>query len=178
MILQAYVDDSGSGKREPFFALGGFISTYENWARLADAWENALRSSPAIPYFKMSNAYAKRGVFEGWERKDIDAKISVLTGIIQSYVMVRISSSVDRRAYDRYLAGKSPPEIDDPYFLCFYQLIYAVLVHQRRYKWDTQIDWIFDEQDKLGKATVAEFKQFKAMAHPSVRPLIGSPHFP
>lgn len=175
MILQGFVDDSGSGRKEPFFALGGFISRYEDWARFADAWASALQADPAIPYFKMSNAYAKRGVFDGWERKDIDAKVALLTDVIRAHAMVRISSSVDRRAYNRWVAGKGPEELDDPYFLCFYQLIYAVSVFQRRYRWDTQIDWIFDEQGKLGPATAAIWPQFKRMAHPTVRPYIGKP---
>ena len=175
VILQGFVDDSGSGKTEPFFALGGFISTYENWARFADAWCAALRAEPSIPYFKMSNAYAKRGVFNGWDRSDIEAKIAVLAGVIKSHAMVRISSAVDRRAYNRWVSGKGPEEIDDPYVLCFYQILYATFVHQRKYRWDTQIDWIFDEQGKLGPATVAIWPQFKKLAHPSVRPYIGRP---
>ena len=175
MILQGFVDDSGSGKKEPFFALAGFVSTYKNWARFADAWEAALQADPAIPYFKMSNAYAIRGVFDGWERRAIDGKVAVLTGVIRAHIMVRVSSSMDRRAYNRWVAGKGPKDIDDPYFLCFYQLLYATFVHQRRYHWNTQIDWIFDEQGKLGPATVAFWPQFRKMAHPTVRPYIGSP---
>jgi hypothetical protein len=175
MILQAFLDDSGSGKKEPFFALAGFISTVEAWAEFSNAWEKALAADPAIPYFKMSNAYAQRGVFNGWEREAIAKKVSLLTDVIKSHAMVRISSSMDRRAYDKYVSGNPPDGIDDPYFLCFYQVIYATALFQQKYGWNSQIKWVFDEQGKLGKMTVDWWHRFKGYARDDVKALIGSP---
>lgn len=89
--------------------------------------------------------------------------------------MVRISSAMDRRAYNMYVSGKHPSDIDDPYFLCFYQIIYATAVFQRKYGWDTAVKWVFDEQGKLGDMTVAWWKRFKKASRADIRPLIGSP---
>src|SRR6266446_9949601 len=43
MILEAYLDDSGSGgRRQRFFTLAGFLSDYESWGKFADEWKAVL----------------------------------------------------------------------------------------------------------------------------------------
>lgn len=177
VILQAYMDESGTHKteKEPYFALAGFISTSENWANFSTEWQKELDKDPVIKCFKMSQAFAKIGPFEGLSREDIDKRVNNFIEIIKSYAMVRVSSTINKREYDLLERGNPPKEIDNPYFWCFHQLYYAIIVYQRKYRWNTQIDFIFDDIGKLGDETIKWIKILKAMAPESAKPYFGSP---
>jgi hypothetical protein len=179
VILQAYIDESGTGntRQEPYFALAGFISTSENWANFSTEWQKELDNDPPIKCFKMRQAFAKQGPFKGLNTEDIDQRVTKFIEIIKSYAMVRVSTTIDKRGYDQFIKGKLdiPSEIDSPYFWCFYQLIYAIIVYQRRHEWNTRIDFIFDEIGKLGPETIRWYPLLKKLATPAAKPYIGSP---
>jgi hypothetical protein len=179
MILEAYLDDSGSGGRpQRFFILAGFLSDYGSWATFSDEWKGVLDEPPAIPFFKMNHAYApnsRKSVFRGWDRVEIDKKVARLISIIKHRVMVRLSSKMSLADYEMYVKGRIPHEIDSPYFFCFYQIIYSVAVHYKKYGWNFKTDFFFDEQGTLGDNTKQWHEIFKSMASEEVRPYIGSP---
>lgn len=175
MILQTVIDDSGSSQREPYYALGGFISTYDNWAKFADAWQLELDRQPSIKCFKMRQAFAAKGPFEGWKSKDIDDRLQKLLEIIKSHAMIRVFSAMKRKDYDEIIKGKVFDEIDQPYFILFYRLIYAIAEYQRIHKWNVQNDFIFDEQGKMGLNTVKWFHIMKREMPQNIKSYVGSP---
>ena len=178
VILQAYIDDSGTQGREPFFCLGGFISTSDNWARFSDEWQSQLDAKPAIPYFSMHSAFfPEKGPFKGWKQQDIEMRVSEFVKIIKNYAMVRVCTVLRRDDYEQVIRGRLPfpPEIDHPYFLCFWMLVFAVIRFQQYYKWNTQIDFFFDEQGKMGIETVKWHSWIKTVAPKNFKPYIGSP---
>jgi hypothetical protein len=44
MALQAYIDDSGSEPRDPFFVLGGFVTQADDSVAFSNEWGALLRS--------------------------------------------------------------------------------------------------------------------------------------
>jgi hypothetical protein len=46
LMLQAYIDDSGSDKQGPVYVLSGYIAKAEEWAIFAGQWDKKLRDSP------------------------------------------------------------------------------------------------------------------------------------
>jgi hypothetical protein len=179
MILEAYLDDSGSGgARQRFFMLAGFISDYSSWATFADEWTAVLNEPPTIPYFKMHYFYnpnARKSVFKGWDRSEIDKKTKALISVIKYHVMVRVSSMIKVDDYETHMKGRVDPSIDSPYFPCFYQNIYASAIHQQKHGWNYRTDFFFDEQGEIGNNTKLWHDLFKSTAPITVRPYIGSP---
>ena len=116
MVLQAYMDESGTGStiQQPYFALAGFISTSENWANFSTEWQNELDKDPPIECFKIREAFAKQGPFEGLNREVIDKRVKNFIKIIKSYAMVRVSSTIDKHEYDLFERGNPPKEVDSP----------------------------------------------------------------
>lgn len=74
-----------------------------------------------------------------------------------------------------YIKGRVLPSVDSPYFFCFYQIIYAVAAFQRKYGWNYETDFFFDEQGSIGDNTREWHAVFKQMATDDIRPYIGSP---
>ena len=56
MVLQAFVDDSGSDPQSFPFVLGGFVARPTQWAAFTDEWERALHRLPRLEYFKNNEA--------------------------------------------------------------------------------------------------------------------------
>jgi hypothetical protein len=174
MILQAWLDDSGSGgKKQRVFMLAGFLSDYGSWATFSDEWKQALDKPPSIPFFKMNHAYnpnARTSVFHGWDRAEINKKVERFISIIKYRVMMRLSSKIEISDYERYVKGRVLQSVDSPYFFCFYQIIYAVAAFQKRYAWNHETDFFFDEQGLIGDNTKEWHAVFKQMASEDIRP--------
>jgi hypothetical protein len=177
VLLQAYIDESGTGStnREPFIVVAGFISTSENWANFPDDWQRELDRDPPLKYFKMRESFHRIKKFEGFSKDDSRNRVNRFIEIIKVYAMIRVSSTIDKRKYDLMARGQAPPEIDNPYFYCFHQLYYSIIVFQRIYKWNTKIDFIFDEAGKLGVDTVKWVDVIKGWAPDSSKAYFGSP---
>lgn len=182
VILQAFIDDSGTQGPQPFFSLGGFISTADRWARFSDEWKTELDREPSIPYFKMTEAFfPKKGPFKGWKQRAIERRVCEFVKIIQKHAMLRVSCSMRRDDYrelfgDRFFrAGSALRKINHPYFFCFWALIHGIIDFQRQNGWDTSIDFIFDEQGGMGTETVRWHPIFKKTAPPHLQSYFGSP---
>lgn len=177
MVLQAFIDDSGTRGREPFFSLGGFISTADMWKEFAAEWQAELDREPSIPYFSMHSAfYPRNGPFKGWKQRQIERRVSEFLKIIKSYAQVRVSCSLRRDDYEQFVNRELfPPQINHPYFVCFWRLIIATTTIAHNMKWNSPIDFIFDEQGKMGLETVAWYPIIKRIAPKAHKPYFGSP---
>lgn len=175
MGFQAYIDDSGSGGNESFFVLAGFITPKEKWVKFSEDWKRELEKAPSIGYFRAFNAFHKKKQFKGWKEEDIQIRKSALLNIIKTHAQIRVSVIMERAGYDGFLKGLVPPEIDHPYFFCFYSLVYNIALNATRYNWSEPPEFIFDEQGKLGKDTMGWFSFVRKYARKEVQPYLSRP---
>jgi hypothetical protein len=168
-LLNAYVDDSGSDRRGPAYVLSGYTSDVDSWSEFARDWKNALTAHPAIEYFKMSQAESGKGQFNGWERKQISAKIHALIQIINRYAKHRIECVFWQEHYDSAMTWflseirKQVSPLDfrriertfrDPYFLAFCLIMTDYAQRLEAECSDEIVDFIFDSQGAAGKKAV------------------------
>jgi hypothetical protein len=178
VALQAYMDASGMGsiKKDPHLVIAGFVSISGLWADFSDAWKAELDNPPSIAYFKCNEAfYPRYGQFKGWKQQDIDNKITALIKVIRSYKLIgRVCSYIDKHEFNSLIIKELPKRrIDNPYFLCFQHVIFNIISRQSKYK--RPIDFIFDEEEKLGDDCVMWFNYFKNYIAPKrVLPCYGS----
>ena len=163
--LRAAVDDSGSHEPSPYYAIAGFISMKESWDDFADRWlEEVLEGTPPLSYFKRHEAFVGEKQFAGWAAPQISERITKCVELINSHVMVRVSRALLRKDYESHFRGTLPKEVDDPYFILFFSLIYGVMLYQKQYGWNTQVDFVFDEQGAIGKRSRDWYPVFCEMA--------------
>lgn len=154
MVLQAFFDDSygPNAEKDPCFVLAGFISTHSNWAVFGDEWKAELGRDPALEYFKMNEAVrSKGGQWKGLGDIERKTRLTAFVQIIQKNALVRVDSSTKRSDYERFIRGKIPQELDNPYVLSFLQVITSIAKFQKSKKWNEPIDFVFDQQQQFSK---------------------------
>jgi len=155
MILQAYVDDSGSDTHSRIYALGGLVAPFKQWEKFPDKWTDARRSKPPkrIGYFKTSEAASFTGEFANFTKEQRDARVVKLAKVIPDHASYQFGISLKRSDYDEMIVGDVLPEYKDPYFL----LALGIVASGSRILLDLfprakQIDFYFDRQGKVGLA--------------------------
>lgn len=148
MVLQAYVDDTNKSG-EPVFALGGLVAPVENWLRFSDAWDAKLRESPAIEYFKASEAAALAGPFRDWKVIDRDRKVSALVSIINGHAINYLGCAVVKRDWQEVFQGQMSKTMDSPVFFAYMRII-TNLINTMYYSADLRdaVEFIFDEENQ------------------------------
>jgi hypothetical protein len=159
MIMQAFVDDSGSEPQSLFFVLAGFIAPSCHWTSFSSEWQVVLSQEPRIEYFKFNEAMSLKGQFDralGWNESKRDRKIESLIYVIVKFVQIRIHATIRNDEFKRhFLCIPSPKRhkaIENPYVLLAMQLIYAVAVWSPIRGIIEPCDFVFDEQGHYGDA--------------------------
>jgi hypothetical protein len=182
MLVQGYFDDSGSHGGEGLYVLGGFLAPYVSWPRFNSEWLSILQRDPDIAYLKTSEAISLRGEFDGWPGRLRDQKIFELAEVAERWAVARISAMVWKADFDAHIKGASPwRELDNPYFLLFYQIIILTVSFILELGngtfdiSDTRIEFVFDEQGVLGREAVEWWDVLKQALDPEKAQLLGGP---
>ena len=147
MILQAYIDESGSRNQDNCLVLAGFISPAQEWAAFSDEWQACLDATPSLRYFKMREAANNpSGAFKNWKRDDVREKVRELIEIIKRHAKIAIYCATPIHMFDEVLAP-IPGPLANPYCHSFGAILAGVgweAVDQKA----ERVELIFDEQDK------------------------------
>ncbi len=166
-VLQGFIDDSGEQElpRDPVFVLAGFIASAERWAAFSQEWQAALDAKPAIDFFKMNQAATLTGQFKGWTDIQRDKKVELLTGVIVKYAEVKVQCAIDKKAFATHVRSLRVPNrlltLDKPYAMAFQHIILATAGVFLAYGFNHTVDFIFDEQGKIGEDAVRMWDSLK-----------------
>jgi hypothetical protein len=113
MVLQIFVDDSGSEPQAPYFVLGGFVAPpLPNWFDFSNEWQAVLDQAPKLEYFKMNEAATFTGQFErqrGWNEKNRDARVIDLAYLVRRFANLRISVAIRNVDFNTYIKSMAFP---------------------------------------------------------------------
>src|ERR1700733_9892155 len=151
LMLQGYFDDSGSDHGQSVFTLAGYALQAEKWASFVDDWDKVLKQRPAIPCFKMTDAFGGGGVFGTLSSEFRKAKTRELLAVIQSHKPDGIGVYLTWDEWLKFAANLKSAAKDQPYAVLFFQLIdefVAYEVNKGIYPEKAQLD--FDHQGNAG----------------------------
>lgn len=171
LVLDGYVDDSGSGHGK-IAVLAGFLSTADRWRNFSDDLENLCEQEPKTPDFKMVKAMDHR-VYWPATRQQLDKRIEDVAGLTVKHAMYRIDVQMHREAYDCFVKGRVPKKIDDPYFLLFYNVILASVEFMGKMNMEGTVEFVFDEQGKVGERARSLYYSIKEYTDAKVRQYMG-----
>ena len=147
MVLEGYVDDSGSSPDGNVFVLAGYISTAEKWAEFSSEWERICNQDPKTPDFKMSKAFRLKGEYQ-WTEEQRDARIAELASLVSQKTLYRIDVRVGWDDYVRIVRGKLIPEIDSPYLPLFYHVILSTAQFMKDADLEGTVDWCLMNRER------------------------------
>jgi Protein of unknown function (DUF3800) len=176
MIIQGYLDDSGSHAASPIYVLGGIMSDANTFATFTDDWQDTLAKQPwPIDLLHMKDANSFCGQFQACPPNLRDQKVFELAELLPKYKLRRVEASMLQSDYDELLKGQFPgPVCESPYFLCFYKLVTA-FAREPSLK-GKSIQLIFDEQGRIGEDARAAYTVLREM-YPEEYKMISRPIF-
>jgi len=172
LVLEGYVDDSGTGHGK-VAVLAGFLSTAERWKSFSDALEDLCEQEPKTPDFKMTKASGFRA-YHWATRKALDKRIEDVAALVQSHAMYRVDVIVGHDAYEGIVRGKVPSEIDNPYFGLFYTVILAAANFMDKAGIEGTADFIFDEQGRIGRTARDWYYFIRERVEPRIQCRMGA----
>lgn len=172
-MLQAFVDDSGSGGDSSWYVLAGYIGTSEKWASFEPAWLEALKAHPSVPFFKASEAEScRREHWFGVSPQQRDSKIDELIAVIGRYAERAVCVRMRQRDYDELVKGKLPMlpngkyplEWDRPYYLLATIMVGAAINIDRLDGTHEPMEVVFDMDETHKKGFANMLPHLPAMA--------------
>lgn len=172
MVLQAYVDDSGSDGEGPIFVLAGFLGTADDWISFSDEWAEALAEPPSLGYFKAAEANRLRDQFDrkrGWNERLRDDRVASLIRVIKKHAIARMHVSMRHRDFEEHIKNLSAParrlSSDFPYTLMFMQIVLSNAIwmadNSHLYEMHGATDFVFDEQLGFSDEALQWWPNFK-----------------
>lgn len=175
VIVQAYIDDSGTKNDGPLMVLASMIGSAETWAHVSTAWERELnfRSGGRIAYFKEDEAVHLSGEFSHWRPEVRDAKVKRLARIVNRSDVFGAWYGLDLDAHRSaaQFAGKPMRDAkrhggNQPYLLLLPTvLMAAALVAREKFPNAKRLELIIDEQNV--------FAQEMHAFYPGIRDTLG-----
>ena len=146
MVLQAYIDESGSENTHNALILGGYIATAEKWTAFSDEWGAALRVQPALAAFKMNDAVRLKGEFRFWTEASRDERLRHLRRIIDKHALYYISCVVPFGDFHKAIKVLSYKIKMTPYGAALLLLMGGARRYREMLEINERIDFIFDDQ--------------------------------
>jgi hypothetical protein len=98
LVLQAYFDESGTHHASLCAAVGGYISTEEQWELFSIKWNQEL-ANWKIPFFHMSDFSTRAGVYASWTEIERRDRLSRLIYLINQHTIASVGSVVSREDF-------------------------------------------------------------------------------
>jgi len=176
-MLTAYFDESGSSEDEKELVLAGYVQRAPLWELFSDAWQAVLDQDPKIEYFHMSEAESKKGVFDGWEQKDIRQKTSDLADVIVEYELWSVECRVSMPAFRNILEPIAPFDLKNPYVYLFAGIIDGLARLHAHSGIESPVDVVMDKHT-ASPFVIGLYPALKAYLPPGAAEFLGdSPIF-
>lgn len=167
MTLRFFIDDSGKND-PPAFVLGGVAFDSAHIAAFEAAWTKILAAPPAIPYFKMKEANARRGAFQGIPRDACNAKVAALGEVLREHATATLAVTVRHDDFAHIFTGKMMRSMDRPYQMMFHFAIATAYKLCKEQGWENQAEFVFDRQIEEEAALQESLPAFRRRMEPEL----------
>lgn len=163
-VLKAYLDESGIHQGSRICAIAGFVGTQEEWERIEQLWNSALRTE-GIEAFHMAEFENHQGVYKGWSETRRQNLLASLVEILKARDISSIGSGIVTEDFwqlsveDRQWMTHGNPEI--PYFLCFQHCIVEAAHQADDLHPSERVGFTFDRQDDFAAEATRLYNRMK-----------------
>ena len=100
LVIDAYLDESGTGPRDPALVIAGHIAPPDAWARLSIAWQS-LMEEWGLRYFHMVDFERRKTPYADWPEPVRRDRLNLLLDLILETVTASISIAVPTDRFTR-----------------------------------------------------------------------------
>jgi hypothetical protein len=161
------------------YLMAAYILPASKWIGFADEWYHCcVKHKPYIRFFHAVEAESLTGEFLGMSPEFRNAKVRDLAAVIGKWGPANIQCWVSHHDYNAYVAGRIPPELDDPYYLLWEQTIAVMAMAGIHFEISEPVDFIFDEKKHMEQRVFNAYFQIVKHADPFLARLLGdTPRF-
>lgn len=177
-MLWTYLDDSSDDQRQRYVAIGGLIADEGQWNRSSFHVDWAVATKDLKEPFRSTDCETQHGQFEGWDKRDCDALMAKLVGILVSQQLHSFASVVPVGLYRRCF-----PNADEyaPYYLAVTHAVIGMAaiarMHHEALGFGGMECW-FEDSEATRSHTKKIYMDLKNLTSwPDARFLAPSPHF-
>ena len=175
LMLEAYLDDSGTHQKAPVVVIGGLIGPTQHWDALEREWvaklAEPLPGKPAIKAFHLSHLIGHHGEFRDYRPAEIDMLRHDFRQIILDSSLLQIVTVVSRPDWDELVVPPYRNVLGSAEEMCFSGIIVNSLEFLRaRSTRGQKIAYVYD----IGRKTPELERLFKMVENPEYRPEITS----
>lgn len=124
IVLETYLDDSGTHVQSPIIVVGGIAATRHNWETFDVHWK-ALLDCWNIEFFHMADFKSRQGPYSDWSDSERYERLNALLSLISKHTIVAVWAAVPREVYEKVIPDKLKARIN-PYHIaaiaCFTRL--------------------------------------------------------
>jgi hypothetical protein len=120
MIINTYLDESGTHGQSAISVMAGYAGTTEQWDQFAADWETLVRRA-GVRYIHAVELFKQTKQFRGWKAADVNALAASIDGIIASHLQLGFAAVIRTNDYKAiYAADPRPRRLDSKYGLRSY----------------------------------------------------------
>ncbi|WP_162559751.1 DUF3800 domain-containing protein [Methylobacterium radiodurans] len=175
-MFEAYFDETGSHDGAAVLSVAGFIFESHKASEMRTRWQKVLDENK-MPYLHMSEFAAGGGPYRHLGK---DKRIEIqreLHAILHDAAMCGIVISVSKEAFNR--SGLSDSALPNPYALCCYLCLLAVVETLGERKLEANLTYFFEEghrnQPTTNQMMVFLFRNLERVTHSFIPKSDGGP---
>jgi hypothetical protein len=168
VAIQAYVDETEGKGNPPLFVFSGLIAEAQDWARFSDTWNDCLRESPSIRYFKMDEAVGLDGEFYQFSETERNWKLTRLCHVISEFEIREIHCSLDLADF-KQIAIRTAKPASDRYFFPFHATILMIAFDLFERNKTEPFEIFFDENRIFGPRARSWYPVIRTMIDDPIR---------
>jgi hypothetical protein len=184
-MARVFIDDSGSSSTEPLMYVAGWVGQGEVWDKFTVDWEQTLAAPNPKPikYFKLNEAHARKGCFDGFSESEALDKMMALAEAIVRHEIYGVAYMVGRPLLRHMIAryaitreGRAHQNLEDPFFICLNSLIGFVLGSEYVGRPNDKVDFVFDGKPGSRQATraITMYEVARDFIHEPYRSIMGT----
>ena len=168
MAIQAYVDETQGAGKVPLFVFSGLMAEAEHWARFSDGWNDCLKESPSIQYFKMDEAVGLDGEFYQFSEDERNSKLKRLCAVVSRFDIREIHCGLDLVDF-KQVAQRAAKPVSEPYFFPFHTTILMIAFDLFERNKTAPFEIFFDENRIFGPRAKAWYPVIRSMIDEPIR---------
>lgn len=161
VIVQAFIDDSGSVGDGNFICLAGYLSDEPRWLSFGLDWQDLLKKHE-VEYIHIKSLLPGRDIYEKkqWTQEHRNQIAREFIHLIMKYDIAGFAVAVDAVAW-RALQKEKRRCLGDPFLICFPRMIRLMAHHVQTLEPPTGVHLIIDDSEHYATKFLSCFHELR-----------------